>query len=152
MKRSIFIALALIMLMGLQPQAARAQDNGWNAFWTWFSHGQDPRLTVVGIGLGAAGTAAGYLITEKHGNPGVRHVSVGTAYGVTAYGCVVVYPFLGTWALNRPLTPREAYVGMADCVVPIIGGWFVDSILPHDAWTDGTPPKPVRPAKHHRRG
>jgi hypothetical protein len=25
--------------------------------------------------------------------------------------------------------------------VPFIGGWLVDTYLPHDAWTDGTPVK-----------
>jgi len=150
LKRSFFLALALVALIGLQPQAARAQDNNaWNAFWAWFSHGQDPRLTGVGVAVGAGAGAADYLLTKKHGVPAVRHMSYGTAWGVTSYACAVVYPMIGTVVLNRPLTPREAYVGIADCVVPILGGWFVDSILPHDAWTDGTPPKPV---KHHTKG
>ncbi len=54
------------------------------------------------------------MMTEKHGNPGVRHVSFGTAYAVTTAGCIVLYPIIGTLVLNRPLTPREAYVGMAE--------------------------------------
>jgi hypothetical protein len=29
-------------------------------------------------------------MTKKHGNPPMRHVSFGTAYGVTAFGCAVV--------------------------------------------------------------
>jgi hypothetical protein len=33
---------------------------------------------------------------------------------------------------------------MAECAVPIIGGWVVDAILPHDAWTDGLPQKTAR--------
>jgi hypothetical protein len=70
MKRLFFPALALALMVSLQPQPAHAQDNSWNTFWTWINHG-------------------------------------------------------------------EAYIGMAECAVPIIGGWIVDSILPHDAWTDG---------------
>lgn len=147
MKRTAIAALALILTIGLAPQAARAQNNNSNALWTWITHNQDPRLVGVGIGLGVATGAASYVMTEKHGNPGVRHVSFGTAYAVTAAGCIALYPIIGTLVLNRPLTPREAYVGMAECVVPVIGGWFVDAILPHDAWTDGTPPKKVR--RHH---
>jgi hypothetical protein len=42
------------------------------------------------------------------------------------------------------LTPREAYVGTADCVVPFIGGWLIYPALPHDAWTDGLPQKTAR--------
>jgi cytochrome bd-type quinol oxidase subunit 2 len=141
MKRLFFAALALALMVSLQPQPAHAQDNSWNTFWTWINHGQDPRLTVVGIGVGAAATGASYAMVKKHGNPPVRHVSYGTAYGVTTFGCMVVYPMVATVVLNRPLTPREAYIGMAECAVPIIGGWIVDSILPHDAWTDGVPQK-----------
>ncbi len=67
------------------------------------------------------------------------------AYGATAAGCVVAYPFIGTIVLNRPLTPREFYIGAADCVVPFLGGWWVDTYLPHTAWYDGTP------EKHHHK-
>ena len=66
---------------------------------------------------------------------------------VTTYACAVVYPFVGTVMLNRPLTPRETYDGIADCVVPFIGGWIVDAMLPHDAWTDGTPRRSR--SRHH---
>ena len=69
-------------------------------------------------------------MTKKHGNPAVRHVSWGTAYGITTFGCAVVYPMVATVVLNRPLTPRETYDGIADCVVPFIGGYIVDAMLP----------------------
>ena len=113
MRRLLLAGLALVIAIGLQARVARAQSNTWNDFWTWINHGQDPRLTWVGIGVGGAATAAGYVMTKKHGNPPVRHVSVGTAYGVTTFGCMVVYPMVATVVLNRPLTPREAYIGMA---------------------------------------
>jgi hypothetical protein len=148
MKRYLFAGLALIFVIGLQSQPARAQANGWNtsnSFWAWLNHGQDPRLRVVGIGVGAGAGVAFYVMTKKHGNPPVRHVSYGTAYGVTTFGCMVAYPMVATVILNRQLTPREAYVGMADCAVPIIGGWIVDAVLPHDAWTDGLPPSGRHP-------
>jgi hypothetical protein len=143
MKRSLLAALALVLAIGLQPQAARAQDNGWNGLWSWLSHGQDPRLTAVGIGVGTASTAASFAATAHHHG----HIGNGvfiSAWAVTSYGCAVVYPFVGTIVLNRPLTPREAYVGMADCVLPFVGGWIVDAALPHDAWTDGLPPPTAR--------
>jgi hypothetical protein len=139
MKRLFLAALALVLVTGLQPQPARAQDNGWNAFWAWLSHGQDPRLTGVGIGVGAAFTGASFLATAHHHG----HVGDGvfiTSWAVTSFGCAIIYPMVGTVVLNRPLTPREAYVGMADCVLPFVGSWLVDAALPHDAWTDGLPP------------
>ena len=143
MKRFFLAALVLVMAMGLQPQAARAQDAtaNWNTFINWLSHGQDPRLTVGGIGIGIGTDVASYYLTKKHGVPAHRPMSVGTAYGVTTAACIVVYPFVGTVLLNRPLTPREMYAGVADCIVPFVGGWLVDTYLPHDAWTDGLPPK-----------
>ncbi|MFZ0524353.1 MAG: hypothetical protein WA776_18065 [Xanthobacteraceae bacterium] len=146
MKRFIFAALALVLAIGLQSHSARAENStSTNPFWTSIFGSPSPALATPGVGLGIAAGVTSYLMTEKHG--GVRHVSYGTAYGVTTFGCMVLYPIIGTIWLNRPLTPREAYVGMANCAVPILGGWVVDRILPHDAWTDGTPPKPMR---HHK--
>jgi hypothetical protein len=145
MKRPILAALVLALSIGLVPQAARAQDNAWttnwNTFVAWLSHGQDPRLAYVGIGIGIGGDIASYELTKRHGYPAVRTMTPLAAYGVTSAGCIIAYPFIASVVLNRMLTPREAYTGMADCVVPFIGGWIVDAALPHDAWTDGTPVK-----------
>jgi hypothetical protein len=141
MKRTIVAALALIFAIGLTPQAARAQDNSWNTFWAWLMRGQDPRLFWGGVGIGIGTDVAGYYLTKKHGYPAHRPMTAWAAYGVTTYGCAVAYPFVGTFLLNRPLTPREMYDGVGDCVVPFIGGMIVDAMLPHDPWTDGTPPK-----------
>lgn len=151
MKRLSLAALALVLLIGLQPQSARAQDANanWNAFWAWLSHGQDPRLTGVGIAVGLGADGASWALTRKHGTPAHRYMSYGAAYGVTTLGCAVVYPMVATVVLNRPLTPREAYDGIADCVVPFIGGWLVDAWLPHTAWVDGTPPP--KPVSHHHK-
>jgi hypothetical protein len=140
MKRIVVAALVLILVIGLQPQAARAQDNSWNSFWAWLTRGQDPRLFWGGVGIGIGTDVAGYYLTKKRGYPGHRPMTAWGAYGVTTYGCAIAYPFVGTFLLNRPLTPREMYDGVGDCVVPFIGGMIVDAMLPHDAWTDGTPP------------
>lgn len=148
MKRFIVAALALVLVIGLQPQAARAQtyNSNWNTLWYWISHGQPFPLVLSGWIVGAGTGVATYYATKKHGNPAVHHVSWGTGYAVGALGCSVLYPMVATVLLNRMLTPREEYIGVGDCVVPLVGGWIVDAILPHDAWTDGVPPKPVR---HH---
>lgn len=152
MKRFFLAALALIAVIGLQPQAAHAQSNNynsWNAFWAWLSHGQDPRLTTVSIGLGAAATAASFAATTRHHG----HIGDGvfvSAWAVSSAACAAAYPIVGTLVINRPLTPREAYTGIADCFVPFIGGWLVDAWLPHTAWVDGTPPP--RRHWHHRHG
>jgi hypothetical protein len=129
-------AAALILAIGLQCQAARADEN---SLWTFLFGHEDPRLTATGIGIGAATTGAAYALTHKHGVPPVRTMSPGAAFGVTTFGCMVLYPIIGTIAVHRELTPREAYSGLLGCVVPFIGGWIVDKTLPHTAWYDGVP-------------
>lgn len=150
MKRFLFAAVALALMIGLQPQAARAagpNDTACsNGLMNWLAHGQDCRLFWGGVGIGVGTGVAGYYLVKKHGTPPHRTMSAASAWGITTYACAVAYPFVGTWLLNRPLTPREMYIGVAECVVPIVGGWVVDRVLPHDAWTDGTP---VRVAHHH---
>lgn len=144
MKRALIAALALFLLVGLQPQAARAQGPSAdpacnNGFISWLTHGQDCHLFWGGVGIGVATGVTSYYLTKKHGVPAHRPMTFWAAYGVTTYGCAVAYPFIGTWLLNRPLTPREMYIGVGECVVPILGGWLVDMSLPHTAWIDGTP-------------
>ena len=63
-----------------------------------------PRLTATGIGLGIASTGATYALTHKHGVPAVRTTSPGVAFGVTTFGCMVLYPIIGTIAVHRELT------------------------------------------------
>lgn len=66
-------------------------------------------------------------------------MSPAAAFGVTTFGCMVLYPIIGTIAVHRELTPREAYSGILGCVIPFVGGWIVDQTLPHNAWYDGVP-------------
>ncbi|MFZ3350408.1 MAG: hypothetical protein WA268_06010 [Xanthobacteraceae bacterium] len=127
-------AVALILAIGLQSQAVRADEN---PLWRLLFGHEDPRLTATGIGLGIATTGASYALTHKHGVPAVRTTSAGVAFGVTTFGCMVLYPIIGTIAVHRELTPREAYSGIAGCIIPFIGGWIVDQTLPHDPWYDG---------------
>jgi hypothetical protein len=133
----------LAMAIGLCSQAARADDN---IFTFLFGH-QDPRLTGTGIAIGLGADGAAYALAHKHGVPATSTTSWGVAYGITTYGCAVVYPIVATIVVQRALTPREAYTGIANCVLPVIGGWIVDAALPHDAWTDGLPAP--RPYRHH---
>jgi hypothetical protein len=145
MKRFILAALALIMAVGLQPNAAQAQDNNtFGNFFSWWGHGQDPRLTAAGIGIGIGTGVGGYFLTQKHGNPGKMRVTALGAYGITTGACMVATPFIYTVAVNRPLTYREVYMGMADCIVPFIGSYLVNAYLPHTVLYDGVNGKLVR--------
>ncbi len=147
MKRFILAALALILVVGLQSQSASAQPSSNPStfpFLNWWGHGQDPRLTAAGIGIGIGTGVAGYYLTQKHGNPGHMRMTTLGAYGVTTGACVVATPFIYTVAVNRPLTYREVYMGMADCIVPFIGSYLVNAYLPHNMLYDGVNGKLVR--------
>lgn len=145
MSRQLFRIIALVLAIGLQSQVARAQDQTWS----WLFGHQDPRLTATGLAVGLGSDAAYFALRHKVWYNGVRiHHGITPlgAYAFTTVGCAAVFPIVATMWLNRPLTPREAYRGMADCVIPFIGGWIVDMYLPHTAWYDGTP---ARVAYHH---
>jgi hypothetical protein len=146
MKRFVLAALALIMAVGAQLKAAQAQDNYWNSnsFLSWWGHGQDPRLTAAGIGIGIGTGVGAYALRQKHGNPGTYRVTALGAYGITTGACRVATPFIYTVAVNRPLTYREVYMGMADCIVPFIGSYLVNAYLPHTVLYDGVNGKLVR--------
>ena len=147
MNRYLYLAAAIVVALGLQSQVVRAQDH--SPLQAFFGN-QDPRLIGTGIALGVGGDVASYALVHKHGVPATRIASPGFAYGVTAFGCAVVYPIVATLVVQRPLTPREAYMGIADCVIPIIGGWIVNATLPHTAWYDGVAARP-RHHRHYRR-
>ncbi len=150
MKRFIVAAMALGLAMGLPAKAAQAQGPapapawGNGGFLNWWGHGQDPRLTFAGIGIGIGTGVGGYFLTQKHGNPGHMRMTTLGAYGVTTGACMVATPFVYTVAVNRPLTYREVYMGMADCIVPFVGSYLVNAYLPHNVLYDGVNGKLVR--------
>jgi hypothetical protein len=147
MSRHLFRIIALVLAMGLQSQVVRAQDNSWN----WLFGHQDPRLTATGIVVGL-GTEGEYLALRRRvtfSGQRIHPITVLGAYTLATGACAALFPIVGTIWLNRPLTPREVYMGMADCVVPFIGGWWVDAVLPHTAWYDGTPAPVVYRHHHH---
>src|ERR1700691_1098492 len=111
MNRHLWRAAALILAIGLHSQAARAEEH---SIWSFLFGNQDPRLTATGIAVGVGADAGSYALYHKHGSPPTRIASPGMAYAITAYGCAVVYPILATIVVQRPLTPREAYVGFAN--------------------------------------
>lgn len=144
------VLAAAVLAMTLSSQAVRAQD--WNA-WTWLFGRQDPRLTVTGIGLGI-GADAGYLALQKrHGMLRMRTATPLAAFGLTTVGCAAAFPIVGTLWLNRPLTTREVYTGMADCVVPFVGSWLVEAAYHGQPWYEGTPaPSMGHHHRHHHHG
>jgi len=141
MNRNLFrVIAAAAMAMMLSNQAASAQDWSWN----WLFGNQDPRLTATEIAVGAGSTAGYFALRHKYGPTKIyptttRLATPLAAYGMTTIGCAAAFPIIGTLWLNRPLTTREVYRGMADCVVPFVGSWVMDYAYHGQAWYDGTP-------------
>jgi hypothetical protein len=137
MKRYLYILMLLAAALGMQSHSARAQDA--TTSWSWIYGNQDPRLTVTGWVVGGGASAAYWgLRRQTYTAPGgLTHKHVMTplaAYAVTSVWCASAFPIIGTLVVNRPLTVREVYTGMASCVIPFIGGWMVEAAFKGQAW------------------
>jgi hypothetical protein len=55
-------------------------------------------------------------------------------------GCAALSPIVATAVINRPLTYREAHIMIADCLIPIVGGWLVNEAYnQHILWAPDEP-------------
>ena len=136
MKRIVYILALLAAVFGMQSQSASAQDAAPN--WNWIYGRQDPRLWATGVVVGL-GATAGYLAVRHQRGTSTTALQSGRitplgAYAITTIGCAAAFPIFGTMVMNRPLTTREVYTGMADCVVPFIGGWAVEAMYHGQGW------------------
>ena len=136
MKRIVYILALLAAVFGMQSQSARAQDATPN--WNWIYGRQDPRLWATGVVVGL-GATAGYIAWRHQRGTSTTSLQSGritplAAYTLTAIGCAAAFPIVGTLVVNRPLTTREAYTGIANCIVPFIGGWWVEAMYHGQAW------------------
>jgi len=135
MKRLLCILGSLVAFIGLQGQSAQAQVD---ANWNWIFTQRDVRLTVVSTAVGL-GATAGYFAMRKE--PIAYRVPTGAAYGLTTIGCAAAFPIIGTLVVQRALTTREVYVGMANCAIPVVGGWLVEAAFRGQPWYEGVGPR-----------
>lgn len=102
----------------------------------------DKRIKAVEIGVGAASTAAFFAMNNWNwkwdsGRSGVTALG---AWGLTTMGCAALSPIVATAVVNRPLTYREAHIMIADCLIPIVGGWLVNEAYnQHILWAPDEP-------------
>ena len=64
-------------------------------------------------------------------------------YGITTIGCMALSPIISGLLVSanerRELRSSEAMGMLADCVIPIIGGWIVQAAYDaHPEWNAGT--------------
>jgi hypothetical protein len=134
-----FLALAMaVATFGLVSQGGTA-----NAF---LLGDRSPNVTTGQIIAGGGMTAA-YLALNCH--HGFRHCHRFTSrtslkwYGLTTIGCFALSPIIAgglvSYNEHRELKSSEVFMMMADCVVPIIGGWVMKSAFDaNPQWDAGT--------------
>lgn len=142
MKKYFLVLATLIAALGLIGQTPAAAQRatvvvtpapaplplGW-----WWSGQRDPAVATSTAIVGGAATGAYFALKDNGGVFG----NSGAAWGVTSFGCAVVSPIFTTMVVQRQLTRREVWVMSANCVVPIVGGWWVNAVLdanPNPLW------------------
>ena len=100
-------------------------------------HQTDPRLEATAFGVGVASTVGFFALRNwkwnQHGR--VNGLTTAGAITVTTMACFALSPIIGTIAVRRELTFREAYALTADCVIPFVGGWLVNRAFDaHPEW------------------
>ncbi len=114
---------------------------GWWATMPWTV--RDPQLARSNLAVGAGATGAYFALRSghKHVHHGI-HGGVG-AYAVTSAACAAVSPIIGTIVTQRELTQREVFVSTANCILPVIGGWWMNNAFDYYGW-DRPKPRYVR--------
>ncbi len=144
--KKYFLVLATLVaalgLMGQTPAEAAKKKTvvvvtpapaPWAPWGWWWSGQRDPAVATSTTIVGGAATGAYFALKDNGGVFG----NSGAAWGVTSFGCAVVSPIFTTMVVKRELTRREVWVMSANCVVPIIGGWWVNAVLdanPNPLW------------------
>ena len=116
-------------------------------------HHQDQQvLDVTSTVVGAGATAAYFAMNDWNWKWDASRsgVTMAGAIAATTIGCAAVSPMVATAVLNRPLSYREAHVMIANCVIPIVGGWLVNAAYDnHVLWAPDEPA--AAPKKHWKR-
>jgi hypothetical protein len=91
---------------------------------------------------GVNGAATGTYVTQAYRGGDFQGAIAANVWGAgTTAGCLALSPIVAGYLVNanehRELTSREVHVLLADCTIPLIGGWlmnrYFDSITPPPA-------------------
>jgi hypothetical protein len=138
------LAAAFLFTGGIaEAQQKRAKvvvtPTPWYASWgTWWARMpwtvRDPKLADSNFVVGGGATGAYFALRSghKHAAHGI-HSGFG-AYAATSFACAAVSPIVGTIVTQRELTQREVFVSTANCVVPVLGGWWMNATFDHYGW------------------
>jgi hypothetical protein len=133
MKKIIYLAAALIALVGAYPRTAAADGP-----LDFLVHG-DPKVVATGIIVGAGSAGAYYAIAPRHHHHTRFGFTKAGAFGITTVGCMAVSPIVAAAWVNatehRELTQHEALGLVGGCVVPVLGSLFWDwAYAQHPEW------------------
>ncbi len=112
---------------------------GWWAAQPWTV--RDPQLARSNFVVGAGATGAYFALRSGHrtgswlsskGGHGIHSAS--GAFIATSAACAAVSPIVGTIVTQRELTQREVFVSTANCVVPVLGGWWMNYWFDYYGW------------------
>jgi hypothetical protein len=137
MKKRLLALAAAVAMFGLAAQSGTA-----NAF---LLGGRSPNVTAAQLVVGAGTTGAYFALTHRHHhfNHGNKFRFSPKWYGLTTVGCMGLTPILGAGLVGanegRELRSSEVFIMMGDCVVPILGGLFWQSMFAaNPQWDRGT--------------
>jgi hypothetical protein len=138
--RKILLGLAMALTAF---GAVVAQSGKANAF---LLTNRSPNVLAAQIVVGGGMTAVYFTQTcHHHFHHCARFTSAKALkwYGLTTVGCMALSPIVAgllvSYNERRELKSSEAMGMVADCVVPIIGGWIVQAAYDaHPEWDAGT--------------
>jgi hypothetical protein len=139
-KKSLSVVAVAVAAMALLGQSAQAGDD-----FRFFPG--DQRLVLPSVAVGVATTGA-YFAIRNHGGGGPHRFTQLSAWGLSTVGCMSLTPIVSGIVVQREMTRREVHVMMANCVVPFVGGWLMNSYFNHHPERDSVPPPVMR--HHHR--
>lgn len=137
-KSLIALVTAAVAALGLMMQGGSAQ--------AFLLKDRSPNVQAGQIIAGAAMTAAYWAAVCNHSfNHCARFDSPRSLkyFGLTTVGCFALSPIIGGLLVSaneqRELRSSEVFMMVADCVVPIVGGWVAKAAFDaNPQWDAGT--------------
>ncbi len=142
------LAAAFLLTGGTAHAQKRAKVVVTSSQWSWGNWWatmpwtvRDPKLADSNFVVGAAATGAYFGLRSGHrtgnwlsskGGHGI-HSGAG-AFAITTGFCAAASPIIGTMVTQRELTQREVFVSTANCVIPVLGGWWMNATFDHYGW------------------
>lgn len=139
MKRSLIaLATAAVAALGLMMQGGSAQ--------AFLLKDRSPNVTAGQIIAGGSMAAVYWTqVCNRNFSRCARFDSPRALkwYGLTTVGCFALSPIIGGMLVSmneqRELRSSEVFMMVADCVVPIIGGWVAKAAFDaNPSWDAGT--------------